>query len=47
MESATQFISSMLTSLGLETWVAEVFIIVFLTLVVNFIQKRIVNRVGA
>ncbi len=47
MESTKQFINSFLASLGLEAWVAEVFVVVFLTLVVNFVQKRIVRRLGA
>ncbi len=47
MESAIQLLNSMLMSLGVEAWVAEVFIIVFLTLVVNFVQRRIVKRLGA
>ncbi len=47
MEAATQFINSLLASMGLETWVAEVFVVVFITLVVNFIQKGIVKRLRA
>jgi MscS family membrane protein len=46
MESATQLINSLLASLGLKTWVAEVFFIVFFPLLVNFIQKRILKRLG-
>ncbi len=46
MESAKQFVNSFLASLGLEAWVAEVFIIVFLTLLVNFVQKRIIKRLS-
>jgi MscS family membrane protein len=47
MESATQFITSMLKSLGVEAWVAEVFIIVFFTLAVAFVQRRVIKRLGA
>lgn len=47
MESATQLITTLLTSLGVEAWIAEVFIVVFLTLAVDFVQRRVVKRLGA
>jgi len=44
MDSSKSTLDSFLTSLGLEAWVTEVFVIVFLTLLVNFIQKRLLGR---
>ena len=44
MDSSKSILDSFLTSLGLEAWVTEVFVIVFLTLLVNFIQKRLLGR---
>ena len=44
MDSSNSTLDSFLASLGLEASVTEVFIIVFLTLLVNFIQKRLLGR---
>jgi MscS family membrane protein len=46
MDSSKSTLDSFLASLGLEAWVTEVFIIVFLTLLVNFIQKRLLGRLA-
>jgi MscS family membrane protein len=46
MDSAKSILESFHASLGLEAWITEVFIIVFLTLVVNFIQKRLLARLA-
>lgn len=47
MESAIRFVNSFLASLGLEAWVGQVFVIVFLTLLLNFVQKRVIKRLDA
>ncbi len=46
MDSISQKLNTFLASLGLEPWVTEVFIIVFATLLINFVQKRMLERIG-
>ncbi|HEY5700832.1 MAG TPA: mechanosensitive ion channel family protein [Gammaproteobacteria bacterium] len=46
MESTIQKLESLSASMGLEGWMTEVFVVVFVTLSVNFIQKRVIRRIG-
>jgi MscS family membrane protein len=46
MDNTLQNLNQFLASMGLEAWVTEVFVIVFLTLLLNFVQKRVVRRLG-
>lgn len=46
MDNTLQKLNQFLASLGLEAWVTEVFVIVLLTLLLNFVQKRVLARMG-
>ena len=46
MDSTIQKLESLAASMGLEGWITEVFIVVFATLLINFIQKRVLKRIG-
>jgi MscS family membrane protein len=40
----SEFISGYLSSIGLDSWVVQVFAVVFITLLVNFFQRRTMKR---
>ncbi|MDX1513191.1 MAG: mechanosensitive ion channel family protein [Gammaproteobacteria bacterium] len=46
MDSTLDRLQSYFASAGLEGWMTEVFIVILVTLTVNFIQKRVIGRVG-
>jgi len=46
MDSTIQKLESLAVSIGVEGWITEVFIVVFATLLTNFIQKQVFQRVG-
>ncbi len=42
-----KFVNDLMQSVGLQTWVLQVFIVVFLTLVLVFVMKRVLGRLQA
>jgi len=42
-----KFVNDLMQSVGLQTWVLQVFIVVFLTLVLVFVLKRVLGRLHA
>jgi MscS family membrane protein len=46
MDSTLQKLESLALSIGIEGWITEVFIVVFATLLINFIQKQVLKRIA-
>ena len=42
----TQRISEIVAQLGIKPWMLQVFMVVFFTLLANFIQKRVLNKLA-
>jgi MscS family membrane protein len=46
MDSSIQKLESLAVSIGIEEWITEVFIVVFATLLINFLQKQTLKRIA-
>ena len=46
MDSTLPKLESLAASIGIDGWITEVFIVVFATLLINFIQKRVLKSIG-